>query len=234
MISKYACGRELLPCELKAVEAKKYLIDREFQSNDRREVGNATVANEDDESAYPDGDERYRMHRDLHLAMIRHCTENEFDRVLAIINEAAQVYKGIIPDDRWKDPYMPAEELADEITAGVIFHGYEIPRVGLVGVMGVQFVKDVALIRHAYVVPEHQRSGIGSALLMRQCVCLDCPVLVGTWADAKWAIVFYQRHGFKLVPMSEKSTLLKKYWTISDRQIETSVVLADAKWYLTP
>ena len=166
--------------------------------------------------------------------MIRHCTDNEFDRILAIINEAAQVYKGIIPNDRWKDPYMSAEELADEIIAGVTFDGYEIPRVGLVGVMGIQFVEDVALIRHAYVVPEYQRSGIGSALLTEQCARLDRPVLVGTWAGAKWAIAFYQRHGFNLVPMSEKSTLLRRYWTVSERQIETSVVLADAQWQLSP
>ena len=166
--------------------------------------------------------------------MIRHCTDNEFDRILAIINEAAQVYKGIIPNDRWKDPYMSAEELADEITAGVTFDGYEIPRVGLVGVMGIQFVEDIALIRHAYVVPEYQRSGIGSALLTEQCARLDRPVLVGTWAGAKWAIAFYQRHGFNLVPMSEKSTLLRRYWTVSERQIETSVVLADAQWQLSP
>ena len=165
--------------------------------------------------------------------MIRHCKSNEFNRILAIINEAAQVYKGIIPDDRWKDPYMPAEELADEIAAGVIFLGYEIPQVGLVGVMGVQFIEDVALIRHAYVVPERQRSGIGSALLIRQCESSDRPVLVGTWADAKWAIAFYQRHGFRLVPTPEKSTLLRRYWSISNRQIETSVVLADARWKLS-
>ena len=168
------------------------------------------------------------------MAMIRHCKDNEFDRILAIINEAAQVYKGIIPNDRWKDPYMSAEELADEIIAGVTFDGYEIPRVGLVGVMGIQFVEDVALIRHAYVVPEYQRSMIGSALLTEQCARLDRPVLVGTWAGAKWAIAFYQRHGFNLVPMSEKSTLLRRYWTISERQIETSVVLADAQWQLSP
>ena len=166
--------------------------------------------------------------------MIRHCTDNEFDHILAIVNEAAQAYKGIIPNDRWKDPYMSAEELADEITAGVTFAGYEILRIGLVGVMGVQFVDDIALIRHAYVVPEHQRSGIGSALLTGQCAHLDRPVLVGTWAGAKWAIAFYQRHGFKLVPMSEKSTLLRRYWAISERQIEASVVLADAQWHLSP
>ena len=129
---------------------------------------------------------------------------------------------------------MSAEELAEEISAGVTFDGFEIPRVGLVGVMGVQFVEDVALIRHAYVVPEYQRSRIGSALLTAQYARLDRPVLVGTWAGAKWAIAFYQRHGFKLVPMSEKSTLLRRYWTISERQIETSVVLADAQWHLSP
>ena len=129
---------------------------------------------------------------------------------------------------------MSAEELAEEISAGVTFDGYEIPRVGLVGVMGVQFVEDVALIRHAYVVPEYQRSKIGSALLTAQYARLDRPVLVGTWAGAKWAIAFYQRHGFKLLPMSEKSTLLRRYWTISERQIETSVVLADAQWLLSP
>ena len=129
---------------------------------------------------------------------------------------------------------MSAEELAEEISAGVTFDGYEIPRVGLVGVMGVQFVEDVALIRHAYVVPEYQRSRIGSALLTAQYARLDRPVLVGTWAGAKWAIAFYQRHGFKFVPISEKSTLLRRYWTISERQIETSVVLADAQWNLSP
>ena len=129
---------------------------------------------------------------------------------------------------------MSAEELAEEISAGVTFDGYEIPRVGLVGVMGVQFVEDVALIRHAYVVPEYQRSRIGSALLTAQYARLDRPVLVGTWAGAKWAIAFYQRHGFKLVPISEISTLLRRYWTISERQIETSVVLADAQWHLSP
>lgn len=166
--------------------------------------------------------------------MIRHCADNEFDRILAIINEAAQVYKGIIPNDRWKEPYMPAEELADEITAGVTFDGYEIPQIGLVGVMGVQMVEDVALIRHAYVVTEYQRSGIGSALLTGQCVRLDRPVLVGTWAEAKWAIAFYQHHGFKLVPMSQKSTLLRRYWTISERQIETSVVLTNSQQHLLP
>ena len=166
--------------------------------------------------------------------MIRHCTQNDFDRILAIINEAAQAYRGIIPDDRWKDPYMPAEELADEIAAGVVFDGYEIAGAGLVGLMGVQTVEDVTLIRHAYVAPGHQRSGIGSALLTGLCARLDRPILVGTWTAADWAITFYRLHGFKPVPAPEKSTLLRRYWTIPERQIETSVVLADARWHLAP
>ncbi len=168
------------------------------------------------------------------MAMIRQCAQNDFDRILAIINEAAQAYRGIIPDDRWKEPYMPAEELADEIAAGVAFDGYEIAGTGLVGLMGVQMVEDVTLIRHAYVAPGHQRSGIGSALLTGLYAHLDRPVLVGTWAAADWAIAFYRRHGFKPVPALEKSTLLRRYWTIPERQIETSVVLADARWHLAP
>ena len=166
--------------------------------------------------------------------MIRHCTQNDFDRMLAIINEAAQAYSGIIPDDRWKEPYMPAEELADEIAAGVAFDGYEMAGSGLVGLMGVQTVEDVTLIRHAYVAPEHQRSGIGSALLTGLCARLDGPLLVGTWAAADWAIAFYRLHGFKPVTASEKSTLLRRYWIIPERQIETSVVLANARWQLAP
>ena len=162
--------------------------------------------------------------------MIRPCEQDEFERMLAIINAAAQAYLGVIPTDRWQDPYMSATELAHEIKSGVVFAGCEMSAVGLVGVMGVQSVKDVVLIRHAYVAPEYQRAGIGSALLVSQCAHLDCPVLVGTWAGAKWAVEFYRRHGFELVPAPQKSELLRRYWTIPDRQIETSVVLANAKW----
>lgn len=162
--------------------------------------------------------------------MIRRCTADDFDRVLAIINDAAAAYRGIIPDDRWKDPYMPAKELAAEIAAGIDFDGYEIAGTGLVGVMGVQMVEDVALIRHAYVATGHQGSGIGSALLAGLRGRVDRPVLIGTWAAATWAIDFYRRHGFDLVPALEKSTLLRRYWTVPERQIETSVVLADARW----
>lgn len=161
--------------------------------------------------------------------MIRQCKKEEFDQILAVINEAAQIYKGIIPPDRWKEPYMSAAELAEEIATGVAFDGYEMTNIGLVGVMGVQFVEDVALIRHAYVVPEHQRSGIGSKLLNRQCARLNRPILIGTWTAAEWAIDFYQRHGFNLVPDQKKSALLRKYWTIPERQIETSVVLTNTQ-----
>ena len=162
--------------------------------------------------------------------MIRRCTADDFDRILAIINEAADTYRGIIPDDRWKDPYMPAGELAEEIAAGIDFDGYEVAGNGLVGVMGVQMVEDVALIRHAYVAAGHQRSGIGSALLEGLRGRVDCPVLIGTWAAATWAIDFYRRHGFELVPAREKSDVLRRYWTVPERQIETSVVLADPRW----
>ena len=161
--------------------------------------------------------------------MVRRCTADDFDRVLAIINEAAEAYRGIIPDDRWKEPYMPAEELAEEIAAGADFDGYEIAGVGLAGVMGVQMVEDVALIRHAYVATGRRRSGIGSALLEGLRGRVDRPILIGTWAAATWAIDFYRRHGFELVPAREKSGLLRRYWTAPERQIETSVVLADPR-----
>ena len=162
--------------------------------------------------------------------MIRRCTADDFDRILAIINDAAQAYRGIIPDDRWKDPYMPAEELADEIAAGIEFDGYEVGGAGLVGVMGVQPVEDVTLIRHAYVATAHRRSGVGSALLEGLLARQDRPVLIGTWAAAEWAVAFYRRHGFQTVPDPEKTRLLRRYWTVPERQIETSVVLADARW----
>ena len=162
--------------------------------------------------------------------MIRRCKAEDFDRILAIVNDAAQAYRGIIPDDRWKEPYMPAGELADEIAAGIEFDGYEVEGAGLVGVMGIQPVEDVTLIRHAYVATDHRRSGIGSALLESLLARQDRPVLIGTWAAAEWAIAFYRRYGFETVPAPEKSRLLRRYWTVPERQIETSVVLADARW----
>jgi len=144
--------------------------------------------------------------------------------MLRIINSAAEKYRGAIPEDCWHDPYMSANELAGEIGASVEFWGAELDA-ALVGVMGVQQVLDVDLIRHAYVRPEAQARGIGGLLLARLCSQRSRPILVGTWAAATWAIRFYERHGFGLVARDETANLLRKYWTVSPRQIETSVVL---------
>jgi N-acetylglutamate synthase-like GNAT family acetyltransferase len=160
---------------------------------------------------------------------IRKCYINDFEVIYAIINEAAQAYKGVIPDDCWKEPYMSKEELQHEIDAGVIFWGYEEDR-ELVGVMGLQHIQDVALIRHSYVRTLKQKEGIGRKLLSYLRGQTIYSILVGTWADAVWAIRFYEKNGFRLVSREEKNRLLQKYWTISDRQIETSVVLVDEKW----
>jgi GNAT superfamily N-acetyltransferase len=156
---------------------------------------------------------------------IRPCHDGERPEILAIVNAAAEAYRGVIPADRWHDPYMPADELDGEIAAGVAFWGYEADG-ALAGVMGIQPVRDVTLIRHAYVDPARQRGGIGGALLDHLAGLAEQPMLVGTWAAAEWAIRFYQRHGFELVSDARKRELLKAYWTIPDRQIETSVVLA--------
>ena len=146
--------------------------------------------------------------------------------ILAIVNAAAEAYRGVIPADRWHVPYMPSAQLDEEIAAGVTFWGYEQDGT-LVGVMGFQAVRDVDLIRHAYVLPGNQQRGIGGALLKRLRQMSARQLLVGTWAAADWAIRFYQRHGFALVSAERKAALLKTYWTIPERQIETSVVLAD-------
>ena len=157
--------------------------------------------------------------------MIRKLSPSNFDSILKVINDAAQVYKGVIPDDLWKEPYMSSEELRHEIDSGVEFYGWFENDV-LLGVMGIQFVGDVTLIRHAYVLPEHQRRGIGSKLL-RHLISLakTSEILVGTWANATWAIRFYEKHGFKLVSPEEKDKLLRTYWNIPEKQIEASVVL---------
>ena len=158
---------------------------------------------------------------------IRKLAEADRPATLAIINAAAEVYRGVIPADRWHEPYMSAQELDREIETGVNFMGYE--RDGaLVGVMGTQAVKDVVLIRHAYVKPNTQRGGIGGALLAEAVKRAGKRVLIGTWADAHWAIGFYEKHGFAVVPRDEARRLLTTYWTIPERQIETSVVLASA------
>jgi len=156
---------------------------------------------------------------------IRLVLPEETPVLLGIINEAAEKYRGVIPADRWHDPYMSAEYLRGEIDAGVIFWGYEVDD-ELVGVMGIQDVADVTLIRHAYVRTSAQRSGVGGRLLRRLLAETDRPVLIGTWADAGWAIAFYEKHGFVVTPREETARLLHKYWDIPERQVETSVVLA--------
>jgi N-acetylglutamate synthase-like GNAT family acetyltransferase len=161
--------------------------------------------------------------------MIRRCDERDFELIWAIINDGAQAYKGIIPADRWTEPYMSREKLQHEIDEGVVFWGYDETGT-LTGVMGLQQVQDVTLIRHAYVVTSSQKRGIGAHLLSHLRELANRPVLIGTWADAAWAIHFYERHGFQIVGVEEKNRLLKKYWTIPERQIETSVVLADSTW----
>jgi GNAT superfamily N-acetyltransferase len=156
---------------------------------------------------------------------IRPCRDDERAAILAIVNAAAEAYRGVIPADRWREPYMPPGELDGEIAAGVAFWGCELDGV-LAGIMGIQSVGDVDLIRHAYVSPGSQGRGVGSALLEQLARSTTRRMLVGTWAAADWAIRFYRRNGFELVSPEQKDTLLKTYWTIPERQIETSVVLA--------
>ena len=157
---------------------------------------------------------------------IRICRDDDCAAVLAIINAAAEAYRGVIPADQWHEPYMPREELDGEIAAGVTFWGYQEDG-ALVGVMGFQSVRDVDLIRHAYVLRDRQRRGVGGTLLGHLRRLSTRRMLVGTWEAAGWAIRFYRRHGFELVSPAQKSVLLKTYWIISDRQIETSAVLAN-------
>ena len=160
------------------------------------------------------------------MASIRPCRDDERTAILAIVNAAAEAYRGAIPADRWHEPYMPAAELDAEIAAGVAFHGYEDGG-ALIGVMGIQPVRDVDLIRHAYVAPGRQRRGVGAALLEHLTRSTSRRILVGTWAAAEWAIRVYRGHGFELVSPECKAALLKAYWTIPERQIESSVVLAN-------
>lgn len=157
--------------------------------------------------------------------MINKCTDSDFNTIYEIINDAAVAYKGIIPADRWHDPYMPAEELKLQIEQGVEFWCYKEGD-EILGVMGIQDRGDVTLIRHAYVRTKSRGGGIGSKLLAHLSSISTKPVLIGTWAAATWAIEFYKKHGFRLLPKAETEALLRKYWTIPERQIETSVVLA--------
>jgi GNAT superfamily N-acetyltransferase len=163
------------------------------------------------------------------IPSIRQCTDSDFDEIYAIINDGARAYNGVIPPDRWSEPYMSRDKLRHEIDAGVEFWGYEESE-ALSAVMGLQHVEDITLIRHAYTRTSSQKRGFGAALLAHLREMTDKPVLVGTWIDAVWAIRFYEKHGFRLVSPEQKEILLRRYWTIPDRQIETSVVLADEKW----
>jgi len=162
--------------------------------------------------------------------MIRQCRQNDLDAMYGIINDAAQAYQGHIPADRWKEPYMSREHLQQEIDDGVVFWGCEASD-GLIGVMGIQAVQDVTLIRHAYVRTAHRGKGIGGRLLSELKQMTSGPTLVGTWKAAVWAVRFYEKHGYRLVTEQQKDQLLRAYWKIPARQVETSVVLADRAWF---
>jgi N-acetylglutamate synthase-like GNAT family acetyltransferase len=163
------------------------------------------------------------------MLLIRKSTEADVAAILAIVNEAAEAYRGVIPADRWHDPYMPATELEKEISNGVVFWVAE-EEGHVLGVMGMQDKGEVALVRHAYTTPTVQRKGVGTRLLRHVEGLADKPILIGTWAAASWAIDFYQRNGFTVVSNTDKDRLLRTYWSIPARQIETSVVLADGRW----
>ena len=157
--------------------------------------------------------------------MIRRLLERDLNSMLEVMNDAAQAYKGVIPNDRWKEPYMSAKELKEQIDSGVDFFGLE-EEGRIIGVMGIQELKEVTLIRHTYVLTEHQRRGVGSKLLQYLINLAEGPeILVGTWKAASWAIQFYEAYGFTLVSSYEKDRLLREYWSIPERQIETSLVL---------
>jgi GNAT superfamily N-acetyltransferase len=162
--------------------------------------------------------------------MIRRTSVEDFSGIWEIINDGAQAYKGRIPADRWHEPYMTREELCGEIAAGVDFWGCE-EQGSLLGVMGIQPAGDVALIRHAYTRTTAQKHGIGSQLLAFLHSLAEQPMLIGTWTDAVWAVRFYEKHGFKQVTWEEKERLLRTYWSIPERQVDTSAVLADQKWF---
>lgn len=163
------------------------------------------------------------------MVLIRKSLESDRADILAIVNAAAEAYREVIPADRWHDPYMSRDELEREISAGVVFWVAEHEG-RVLGVMGMQDKGDVALVRHAYVAPHTQRMGVGTGLLHHVEGLVDKPILIGTWASAAWAIDFYRRNRFTVVPDAVKDRLLRTYWSIPERQIETSVVLANARW----
>lgn len=157
------------------------------------------------------------------------CAADDVPAIFEIINQSAMAYKGSIPADQWHDPYMPMGELTQEIARGVTFYGYRREE-KLIGVMGIEPVLDVTLIRHAYVRTEERRAGIGRALLTFLYQLTNRPVLIGTWRDATWAIRFYEKNGFVLVNEDERRRLLQKYWTVPEKQKNVAVVLADERW----
>lgn len=162
--------------------------------------------------------------------MIRSCQPADLDAIYDVINDAAIAYRGVIAADCWHEPYMSREELSRECASGVNFSGF-FDGATLTAVMGLQYVTDVALIRHAYTRTASQGRGLGAALLNHVRRGVDRPILVGTWKAATWAIRFYEREGFTLVDDADKTTLLRRYWTVSPRQIDESVVLADRTWF---
>ncbi len=161
--------------------------------------------------------------------IIKSDQKKDFETIYEIINDASIAYKGIIPSDRWQEPYMSKEELKKQIIEGVEFWNFEEDN-RVLGVMGIQFKKDVTLIRHAYVRTLARQKGIGGKLLNQLINMSETPILIGTWADASWAISFYKKNGFKVLPETEKNKLLKIYWDIPERQVETSIVLASNDW----
>lgn len=166
--------------------------------------------------------------------MITKCIiKTDFYNIYSIINDASMAYKGIIPPDRWQEPYMPAKELRSQIDEGVEFWKYTDNNGEILGVMGIQYKKDVTLIRHAYVRTQARQKGVGGQLLLHLVRLTKTPILIGAWKDAEWAISFYKKYGFRQVPEEEKNRLLRIYWTVPERQVETSVVLADPNWIST-
>jgi GNAT superfamily N-acetyltransferase len=161
--------------------------------------------------------------------MIRCCDEGDFELIWSIINDGARAYEGVIPADCWNEPYMSRDELRAEMEDGVTFWGYQ-ENGALKGVMGIQQVEDVTLIRHAYIRTDSQKRGIGGCLLSHLRKLAHGPVLIGTWADAVWAIRFYEKHGFRIVTPEQKERLVGRYWSVPNRQVDASVVLADPTW----